>query len=328
MILLTGATGFLGRNLVPSLLEAGYHIRALVRPTSQTDFLQAYGVELAYADDISDKTAVAAACVGCDEVIHAAGQFRFWGNESSFWQVNVEGTTAVLEAAHQAQVKKVIHISTIAVIGETPKTGIITEETRCKPLEAYQATKLQGEQRALDYHRQHGLPVVILRPGAFYGPWGRYAFNRLFFEEPLRGWRIKVNGGRHVSFPVFVPDVVQGILLALDKGQAGEIYNICSQSLDHNSINAIISDLAHIGHWRLNIPVQAVLLLAHAWTFLSRYTKREPFYPSNLAHYVFQDWHVSTEKAECELNFKPTPFRHGAKQTIDWYRQQELVKTK
>lgn len=322
MILLTGATGFLGHNLVPCLLTAGYHVRALVRPTSNVDFLQELGVELAYADDITDTLSVAEACVGCDQVIHAAGQFRFWGDMPSFWRVNVAGTAAVLEAADQAGVKQFVHVSTIAAVGETPGTAVITEETTCRPLDAYQRTKFEGERLALAYHRERGLPVVVLRPGAFYGPWGRYAFNRLFFEEPLRGWRIKVNNGRHVSFPVFVPDVVQGVMLALRKGQAGEIYNICSQSLDHNNINATISDLAQISHWRLNIPVAAVLFLAKAWTALSRYTKKEPFYPTNLAHYVFQDWHVSTAKAEQELGFKPTPFVEGAKITLDWYRQQ------
>ena len=87
-------------------------------------------------------------------------------------------------------------------------------------------------------------------------------------------------------------------------------------------MNGIISDLAGISHWRLNIPTWAVLWLARTWTALSRYTKREPFYPINLAPYVFQDWRVSTEKAERELGFVPTPFEEGAKATLEWYWDQ------
>lgn len=326
MILLTGATGFLGRNLLPLLLEAGYRVRALVRPTSDTAFLQSLGVELAYADDIMDETAVIQACQGCDQIIHAAGLFRFWGDLDTFRHTNVEGTRAVLNGAINANVKRFIHISSIAVVGTTPVQGVIDEKTPCKPQEPYQISKYEGEQLTLRYHKDHNLPVVVLRPGAFYGPWGRYAFNRLFFEEPLRGWRIKVDSGRHIIFPVFVADVAQGILLGLQNGRSGEIYNICGDSLDHNSVNRIVSNLANIRHWRLNIPKQAVLLLARAWTALSKITKQEPFYPINLAPYVFQDWHVSNQKAKVQLGFNPTPFEVGAKETLEWYWEEGILR--
>lgn len=327
MILITGATGFLGHNLVPRLVQAGYPVRAVVRPTSDTQFLQKFGVELAYADDISDAESLKKACRGCRYVIHAAGQFRFWGEMPSFWQTNVKGTVAALTAALEANVERFVHVSTVAVIGKTPNQ-VIDETTRCDPQEPYQRTKLKAEQIALSHYQEHGLPVVVVRPGAFYGPWGHYAFNRLFFEEPLKGWRIKVDGGRHITFPAFVPDVSQGIMLALQNGRSGEIYNISGQSLPHLTINNIVSDLAHISHWRLNVPTSAVLLLARAWTALSRFTHREPYYPINMAPYVFQDWNVSSAKAEKELGFVPTPFAEGARQTLEWYWSQGLLKRK
>lgn len=325
MILITGATGFLGHNLVPMLVQAGYEIRALVRPTSNTDFLERLGVELAYTDDIANQAAAQAACRGCDQVVHAAGLFRFWGKPHEFWQTNVEGTTAMLNAALVNDVKRFIYISTIAVVGTTPAQEVIDENTVCRPQEPYQLSKLEAETRVLAYG-QEGLPVIVLRPGAFYGPWGRYAFNRLFFEEPLRGWRIRVDGGRHITFPVFVPDVAQGIMLALDKAKPGEIYNISGRSLTHNEANNIISDLAGIGRWRINIPRNLVILLSRVWTGLSHFTRKEPFYPINMAPYVFQDWHISTAKAEKELGFTPTSFETGARQTLQWYKEQGILK--
>lgn len=328
MILVTGATGFLGRNLVPTLLANGRSLRALVRPSSDTAFLEDLGVELAYTDDVSDRLAVKQAAQGCRQVIHAAGHFRFWGDAADFWRTNVMGTTAVLEAARAAQVERFIHISTLVVVGKTPVGAAIDETTPCQPLEPYQETKLEGERRALAIGREQGLPVIVLRPGAYYGPWGRYAFNRLFFEEPLRGWRIKVNGGRHITFPVFLPDVVQAILAALTRGQPGQIYHICSQSLSHNEANRIISDLAGIGRWRLNVPARLVVGLARTWTAVSRFTHREPFYPIDMAPYVFQDWHINTTKAQTELGFTPTPFAIGAQKTLEWYWQQGILKKK
>ena len=326
MILLTGATGFLGHNLVPRLIEEGHQVRALVRPTSQVDFLKKWQVELAYADDISDTKAVRKACEGCDQVIHAAGKFSFWGSDEDFWQTNVLGTTAVIEAALSAQVQRFIHISTIVVIGKMTTGSTIDETVPCHPQEPYQQTKYEAEKRVLAAHREHGLPAIILRPGAFYGPWGRYAFNRLFFEEPLRGWRIKVSGGKHITFPVFAPDVVQGVMRSLANGCVGEIYNICSQSLTHNEVNQVVSDVAGMSHWRINMPKPIVMNLARSWTALSRFTGREPFYPINMAPYVFQDWPISIEKAKKELGFVPTPFADGVHQTLEWYWEQGILK--
>ena len=325
MIFVTGATGFLGRHLIPSLLAAGYQVRALVRPSSDTLFLQQLGVELAYAADISDATAVSRACQGCSQVIHAAGQFRFWGSTLDFWQTNVAGTAAVLEAAAATGVSRVIHISSFAVVGTPPSSGQIDAQTPCKPQEPYQQSKLEAEQLALAYHRARGLPVIVLRPGAFYGPGGRYGFNRLFFEEPLRGWRIQVDNGRYIMFPVFVPDVVQAILLSLKHGQLGATYHIGSQPLAHREINGIVNELAGMGHLRLNVPASAVLLLARGLTAVSRYTKKEPFYPVNMAPYVFQDWRVSIQSTINELGFKPTPLVDGVRATLEWYWREGVI---
>jgi len=325
-VLVTGATGFLGRHLIPQLIAAGHDVQALVRPTSDTTFLKQNGVSLAVAPDISSKAEVAQACHGCDAVIHAAGQFRFWGKYDEFYQTNVAGTEAVLEGCTAAGVKKFVHVSTIAIAGRFPAGSLLDENHPPNPDENYQKTKYEGEQLALQYGRDHDLDVVIIRPGAFYGPWGRYAFNRLFFEEPLRGWRIRVAGGRHIQFPAFVPDVAQGIVLGLQQGNAGEIYNICGESMSHNACNDIVSDLAGIYRFRLPIAKFLVLALAWSWTKLSIVTGREPFYPFNLRLYVFQDWRVSTEKAQKELGFRPTPFEDGARATLAWYKESGILR--
>ena len=325
MILVTGATGFLGHHLIPQLRQAGYAVRALVRPTSEVGFLLEHGVELAYAEDISDYEAVLAACQGCTAIIHAAGLFRFWGDLPMFWKTNVDGTAAMLEAAVNSGIQRIVHVSTIAVVGHIPPGTLLDENVACQPQDNYQRTKYEGERMAIAFHRELQAPVVIVRPGAFYGPWGRYAFNRLFFEEPLRGWRIKVDGGRHVIFPVYAADVARGIILALEHGRPGQIYNISGHSLTHNEANKMVSDLAGISRWRMNIPRWAVLALAHAWTFLSQFTGREPFYPINLRLYVFQDWNVSIAKAQRELGFEPTPFPEGAQATLAWYKAQKIL---
>jgi len=317
-ILVTGATGFVGRNLCAYLAARGRWVRALVRPTSDHAFLETLGVERVWGD-IRDDRAVAAAVEGCGAIIHAAAVFRFWGRREDFWTTNVDGTRNLLEAAAQAGVSRFVHISTIAVVGKPPADGLITEETPCQPQDAYQESKLEAERLALTWWRTHGLPVIILRPGAIYGPWSRYAFNRLFIEDPLRGLAFRVHGGRHVTFPVFVRDVAWAAEVALGGGRPGEVYNICGNCLSHREIGEIVERVTGRRIRWIPAPAWGMVALARGWTFLSRWTRREPYYPIGLYPYVFYDWRVSHEKAREELGYDPTPFEDGLQETRAWY---------
>ena len=319
-ILITGATGFLGHTLCPYLIDHGLRLRALVRPTSAWEFLRPLGVELAWGD-IRDPAAVRAAAEGCRAVVHAAGKFRFWGNREDFFSVNLEGTKNALEAARQASVERFIYISTIAVAGAPPAGAMIDETYPPAPSDDYQRSKLEAERLTLRYHQEHGLPAIALRAGAFYGPGSRYAFNRLFFEDPLKGLPLQVHKGRRINFPVYIQDVAQGIDLALKRGRPGQVYNISGPSISHKQANDVVDRLLGYRIWRINVPAWSMLALARSWTWLSRYTGREPYYPRNLSTYVFYDWQVSIDKARRELGFTPTPFEQGAQATLDWYRE-------
>lgn len=320
MIFVTGATGFLGHHLVPALVKAGHSVRALVRPTSRTEFLEAYGVELARGD-VLNAEALRDSMAGCETVVHAAGLFRFWGDPTQFENVNARGAVNMMEAALRHQVGRFIYVSTVAVIG-TPRPGVIIDEAYpCRPDDYYQRSKYDAENLMRMANRALQFPVIILRPGAFYGPWGRYAWNRLFFEDPLRGLRIQVHNGRLLTFPVFVPDVARAIVAALQRGRPGETYNISGDPITHREANRIISKHAGISAFRLNCPAPLMLGLAKVLTKLADRTGREPYYPTTLAKYVFYDWNVSSAKARAELGLAPTPFDEGARQTVEWYRK-------
>ncbi len=320
MILITGATGFLGRNLCEYLAGRGYALRALARPSSDTSFLEALGIEIARGDVRQSDSVQAAAC-GCDYVVHAAAHFRLWGPIRPFAQTNIVGTQHVLEAALQAGVKKFIHISTIIVVGPQEPGAVITERTPCRPYPSdnYAKTKLVGEKLVLNYVKK-GLPAVILRLGALYGPHGHYAFNRLFFEEFLRNWRVQVHQGRHIIFPCYVGDAAKAIEAALELGRVGQVYNIANQSITHREANQIVSCLARRSSWRINFPGWLMVEFSRLLEFIALFTGREPFYPQNLKPYVFNDWWVDISKAQRELGFVPSTFAEGAQRTLEWYR--------
>ncbi len=112
---------------------------------------------------------------------------------------------------------------------------------------------------------------------------------------------------------------VGGVKAALHRGRPGEIYNVSGDSLTHREANRLISRLAGISEFRINVPGWLMITFARAWSKLAERTGREPYYPINMAGYVFNDWRVSSAKARTELGFVPTSFEEGARQTLEWY---------
>jgi nucleoside-diphosphate-sugar epimerase len=149
----------------------------------------------------------------------------------------------------------------------------------------------------------------------------------MFFEDPLKGLPVGVHRGKRVTFPVFVPDLARVIEASFFLGRPGEIYNVVGPNLTHAEVHGTISRLAGIRSRRINPPGFALILLARLWTFASRYTQSEPYYPIDMAPYVFCDWNTTHEKAQRELGFEPTLFLDGARQTLAWYREQNIGPT-
>lgn len=318
-VFVTGGTGFLGRHLIPTLCRAGYALRILVRNPAHHDWLTRYPRLEIIQGHVSDESALARAAAGSRYVVHAAGMFRFWGDANSFEAVNVGGTQRVMAAAAAAGCERIVHISTVYLIGTPPTDRIIDEDYPPRPADPYQMSKLHAEQTALRA-AETGTPVIVLRPGAFYGPLGHYAFNRLFFRDPMRGLIMQLNGGRYIILPVYVPDVAQSILLAFTRGQVGQIYNICDTPIAHKDAYDIICAEAKLWYPRLTLPDWTGILAARFLEGVASVTHREPFYPLNLRSYVYNYWRVSGDKARQALGFQPTPFREGARRTIAWYR--------
>lgn len=319
-LFVTGGTGFLGQALLPALAAAGYAVHALVRPGSLARLPQSAGLT-PQPGDLLHPVTYASALQGCAAVVHAAGLFRFWGPAHAFDRLNRVGTQRLAEAAVRAGVRRFVFVSTLAVIGRPLAQGVVTEATPPRPREPYQHSKYAAERALRRIAARSGMEVVILRPGGFYGPGGTYGLNRLLVLDPLRGVRLQVGlGRRHIFPPVYVPDVVQGILAALERGRAGEVYHLHDDPPTLREVNWLVGRLAGIGAWRLPAPRLGLLALAAVLEAWARLNHREPFYPLNLRHYVFPDWRASNAKARRELGFHPTPLAEGLRAAVAWAR--------
>ncbi|MEL6526585.1 MAG: NAD-dependent epimerase/dehydratase family protein, partial [Chloroflexota bacterium] len=301
------------------LRRAGYPLRILTRSPHKHGWLAQYPqVEVVQGDIRTGEGLDAIA--DCTHVVHAAGLFSMWQLAGDFEATNVTGTKNMLQAAVNNNIQRFIHVSTIAVIG-TPQVGrIIDEQHPPRPSDKYQLTKLQAEYLVSQYERTTDLQTVILRPGAFYGPLGDYAFNRLFFRDPMRGLIVEPDGGHYLTFPAYIGDVAGSVVSALKQGRSGETYNICDTSITHKEVYDIVCELADLSFPRVYLPNILGITGAALLTMLSRLTRTEPFYPLGLRSYVFNNWWVTSEKAQSELGFVPTDFRTGAERTIAWYR--------
>ncbi len=319
-IFITGGTGFLGRHLLPTLCRAGYQLRLLSRHPDHYAWLNRYPRTEVIQGDLLDGDVLRRAVVGCQYVIHAGGMFRFWGDEAAFQATNAIGTENLLAALKGSGIERLIHISTVAVIGQPDPRHIIDESYPPQPADPYQRSKWRAEQAVMQAHRDDGLPVVVLRPGAYYGPLGEYAFNRLFFRDPMRGIIMQINGGSYIIFPAYIADVVQGVMKGLEQARLGEVYNICGDWISHREAFDIVCREAKIPWPRLPIPGWLGINTARFLEAVSAITRTEPFWPMNLRSYVYNNWRVSSDKAKRELGFVPTPFEEGARKTIAWYR--------
>jgi nucleoside-diphosphate-sugar epimerase len=214
-IALTGATGYTGARLAAALRARGDSVSALVRPASMGH--AAPGLR-AVEGDLADPRALAQLVEGAEAVIHVAAVYRTAGHPDSYYrEVNVAGTERLLEAAARAGVRRFVHTSTVGVHGHVERPPA-DEDAPIRPGDVYQATKAEAEALALGFHKTRGVPVAVVRPGAIYGPGERRLLK--LFRAIARGAYAVVGSGQAFYHPVFVDDLVDGFLLALERPEA------------------------------------------------------------------------------------------------------------
>ena len=243
-VFLTGGTGFLGGEVARLLRERGDAVRVLVRSPERARSLQAMGCELV-PGDLSDEAALVDACRGMTAVVHCVAVHDLGASpeaRAEMVEANVRGTERVLGAALTAGVSQALHVSTVAVFGDT--RGEVADEGWTCTTGGW--TSVYQETRSCAYRRAQqisscGLPLVTVQPGAVYGPGDPSVMGRVL-RQFLEG-RLPVLPFADVGVsPVHRDDVADGILRALDKGVPGESYVLAGEALRFREVLEGLAD--------------------------------------------------------------------------------------
>ena len=320
--LVTGATGFIGSAVTRALIQAGVEVRALVRPETDRRALAGLAVEPVFGD-VCDGASLRSALVGCRHVYHVAAHYALWARDPSvFYKVNVDGTKALMEAAREVGVERIVYTSTIGAIGLPESGGVGTEETPVSSSQVvgdYKRSKFLAEQAVLKMGAA-GLPVVIVNPSAPVGvgdvkptPTGQIVVD--FMKGRMAAY---IETGLNL---IDVEDVAVGHLQAMERGRVGERYILGCRNLTLKEVFEILSTLTGIKAPKLKLPRGLVLPLARLNTWMADYvTHQSPSIPLDgvrMARYVM---HYDCSKAVRELGLPQTPVEVALEKAVKWFR--------
>jgi nucleoside-diphosphate-sugar epimerase len=326
-VLVTGGAGFLGQHLVTALQERGDAVRVVDRPSPHTERLAQHGVAV-YPGDIRQPASLTVPMQGVDAVIHLAAMSAVWSPMDEYHAVNVTGTENVCRAALAEGVGRLVHVSSWTVYGMGTRQPA-TENQPLTPLgEPYSVTKVIADRLVRRMIAEDHLPAAIIRPDTIFGPGDHVHIGRM--ADRLRAGRSIIVGlGRNAMPFVYVTDVVQGLLLAMDRPEAvGQAYNIANdQPLTQEELLRAIAEEVGAKPPGVRVPYRGLYASAYLAEQAARFThsRRKPMI-TRLGVGIFgADNRHAIDKARRQLGYSPAvPVREGIQKAADWYKREYL----
>jgi nucleoside-diphosphate-sugar epimerase len=320
-ILVTGGTGFSGKALVRRLLDQGHQVVALdYKEGLKTRELREWGAEVVLGS-VTDAEVVRRSMQGVEVVHHLAAAFREMNvPDSHYWNVNVQGTRNVLEAALAEGVRKLVYCSTCGVHGniDRPPGG---EDAPIQPADYYQRTKYEAEPVVQEFHRR-GLPSVILRPAAIYGPGDPERF-LMIYRRVARGSFPMFGDGKTLYHPLYIDNLVDAFVLAMADGAGdGEAYLIADE--EYLGIEELVRRVGRSLGVEVKVPHYPVWPVVAAGHIVEKACRpfgiTPPIFPRRVDWYR-QNRAFKIDKAKRDLGYAPrVGIDEGLRRTAEWYR--------
>jgi len=328
MILVTGSTGFIGSHLIRRLISQKQRLRILIRKNSQCGKILKSALIEPFYGDLRDVSSLDGIMQDVDIVFHLASVINASReHKDMYWNTNVFGTQNLLEIIRKErrQIKKFVLCSSVGAMG--PLESIPADEfTRCFPRNLYEKSKFEAERVARNFMKRERIPVSIVRPSWVYGP-GDTRTLKLFKTIKNRKF-IMIGDGKTLIHPVYVEDVVQGLILcAFDKKSEGQTYIIAGErSLPVSELVEAIGGYLNSSIPRGHLPLfLAKLFIIPFEVFYLPFSKRPPVSRRSLEFFgKYQSFSIS--KAKEELGYTPkTNLAKGLNMTIQWYRENNYL---
>ncbi|MBI3266850.1 MAG: NAD-dependent epimerase/dehydratase family protein [Chlamydiae bacterium] len=321
-ILVTGGTGFTGSHLTRRLIKRGAHVVVIDNQKGLFyDGLNQMGAEI-HLGSVSDRALVDQVMKGCEVVYHVAAMFRKVNlPKKIYWDVNVEGTRYLMEAALKYGVKKFVNCSTCGIHGHV-RSEPATEDSPIAPEDYYQYTKYEGERVVKEYLGK-GLKILTLRPTAIYGPGDPERFLMLF-KRVNQGRFLMFGSGEAHYHPLYIDNLVDAFeaASASDRGN-GEVYLIGDEK--YHSLNELVLAIAQSLGVKLKIqhlPFWPLWTVALGCEILYKPLRIDPPIFRRRVDWFRQNRAFSIEKAKRELGYQPkVDLKEGLKRTGEWYRE-------
>ena len=318
-VFVTGATGFIGGQVVRKLLERGDEVVALVRSPDKAADLEALGARLVEGD-LSSSDVIRAACEDCDAAIHGAAIYKVGipkGDRDAMHEANVRGTEKVLDAAWQAGVSRIVYVSTINVFGNT-RGEVVDEGYRRPPgdwLSVYDETKWLAHQAAKE-RAEKGAPIVIVQPGGVYGPGDHSELGNVIAQTRTGKLKAIPFAGMGLNL-IHVDDAAQGILLALDKGQVGESYVLGGQIATMRDLVETVARVEGAKPPKRELPSGIIKLAAPAGPVLGKAMGFPPNFRELISASDGVTYWARDDKARRELGYSPRDLETGLRDTLE-----------
>lgn len=323
-VLITGASGFVGRAILDDLLASGRDVRALVRSDASATALAATGAEV-MRGDLADPASLGRAMAGREVVYHVAGLNGFClPDPSQLTTVNVLGTRAVVRAAAGAGVRRIVYTSSAATIGEAHGTvGGEHSAHRGTFLSAYERAKHDAERAAFDDAAALGVELVSVNPSSVQGP-GRVRGTAKILIDALNG-KLRLIIDSRMSL-VDVHDCAEGHLRAEEHGAAGERYILSGTTL---TVGEALELLGRVTGARIRprrLPPPVAMALAGGVERVARLRGRRPSVCREMMRTLLHGHAYDGSRATRELGLVYTPLEESLRRTVDWYVSEGIVR--
>lgn len=321
-IFITGGNGFVGQHLIKRLLDDGHQLNVLVRSINQHNIPKNKNINF-FEGDILDPHSLKIAILGCKQIYHLAACTSVWVKDPKlYYMVNVIGTNNVLDAAHENSVDKIVVTSTAGVFGPSINGEINENSSRLiEFFNEYESSKAISESMIKNYVLEKKMNVVIVNPTRIYGPHINTpigSFTQMILRYNSGKWRLIPGDGTKIGNYVYIDDVIEGHLKAMEKGLKGKNYLLSGENFSYNDFFKELKTTSKKDYRLFYVPMFIQLIYGRIQVLKRILFSGKPTITPKWIKRGNYNWEVSNQRIQDELGMKITSLKDGLQKTIYW----------